>query len=165
VYEDAHRRRRPVRAKAIGVSRNRVDVELPGELRGFIRRADLGDEARIRPHQIVGEEVEGLVLEVDREQRKVVISPRHLAMALCEAAAGKNRTVPAHVRWANRGGLVLDVYGHRGFLPRSELRPADAMDHARFAGTSRDVYVISVDDEQVVASAFPPRVRKLRTPS
>lgn len=113
---------------------------------------------------LVGSVLEGLVLQVrlDEGHACVYISPRHLGAQRCKAVVGKRRTVPARVTGANRGGLLVDVYGLRGFLPRSELPAREAAEHVRLIGTDRELYVIQATAQQVIASAYPPRERRRR---
>ena len=161
-YEDAQRRTRPVRGRVIRSTGAGVHLELPGELPAFARRADLPASRRGDPQELVGTDLEGLVIDVDRKRRRIMVSPRHLAVARCRPALDKRRKVPVEVRGANRGGLLVEAYGLRGFIPRSELPPQDALDHQRFVGTKRDAYVIRVSGQQVILSAYPPRERKRR---
>jgi small subunit ribosomal protein S1 len=162
-YEDAQRRGRPVVGRVTRATGAGVHLELPGDLSGFVRRADLPASHRAAPRALVETEVEGLVIEVDPKRRRIMVSPRHLAVARCKPAVNKRRKVPVEIRGANRGGLLVEVYGLRGFMPRSELRPRDGVDHGKLIGTSCRAYVIHVSGQQAIVSAFPPGKRKRRT--
>jgi ribosomal protein S1 len=138
-----------------------VHLELPGDVAGFARRGDLG-VGRRDPSTLVGAELEGVVLDTDSETRVIKVSPRRLAVGRCRDLVGKRRRVRIQVGWGNRGGLVATVYGRRAFLPRSELRPREAADHERLAGTRRRAYVIDANSENIVLSSYSPRKRARR---
>ena len=140
-----------------------VAVDLPPGLSAFIRRGDLPPSWRRHPSLAVGRAVEGLIVDLRSARGGViVVSPRHLGLQRCEAALNKRRTVRAHVTGVNRGGLVAEVDGLGGFLPRPELRPKDALRYADLVGTTVRAYVIRVSRQQAILSAFPPRVRRRR---
>jgi ribosomal protein S1 len=151
-----------VTARVVAATGAGVALELEPDLPGFARRGDMACSTRADPGALVGETVRGLVIAVPPERKMVLVSPRHLAVELCRAVVNTRRRVPVQVTGANRGGLLVDVHGLPGFLPRSELAPADALRHDELVGTVRRAYVIHVSGQQTIVSAFPPRVRRRR---
>jgi ribosomal protein S1 len=119
----------------------------------------------MQPSVAIGETIEGLLIASPLEREILLLSPRHLGIMRCEAALNKRRAISVEVANANRGGLLMDVGGLPGFLPRSELRPADAFSHAELVGRTIAAYVIGLSQQQTILSAFPPRARRRRRAS
>ncbi len=161
-YARAYRTRLPVKGRVVASTGAGVALELPPGLPGFVRRGDMSSMTRVDPSALIGQTVEGLVIGLPPERQTIIVSPRHLAVERCRAVLDKPRRVPVRVTGANHGGLLVDVYGLRGFVPRSELPTSQALRHTELVGTERRAYVIRINSQQAILSAFPPRARRRR---
>jgi ribosomal protein S1 len=161
-YERAYRARVPVRGRAVAATGAGVAIDLPPGIPAFVRRGDMAASTRADPAALIGSAVEGLVIALPPARKTVLVSPRHLGVDRCRAVVGRRRLVPIKVTGANRGGVIVDVHGVPGFMPRSEMRPADALRHTELVGQTVRGYVIRVSGQQAVVSAYPPRVRRRR---
>jgi S1 RNA binding domain len=164
-YVRALERERPVRGRVIDASGAGVGLALPPGLRGFVRRKDLPRSARRHPARLVGTEIEGLVVSVQKDapiDRKILVSPRQLGGRRCMAAAGSRRRVTGRVVGVNRGGLILEIAGLQGFLPRPEMTPHRFADLEPMVGKTRRCYVIKASMQEVILSDFTPRTRGRR---
>jgi small subunit ribosomal protein S1 len=99
--------------------------------------------------------LEGLLLEVDGKQGRFLLSPRALGVERARSALARGRKIEADVLGANKGGLLLDVFGLMGFVPRSELSNDDAPRHEDLVGTRWSGYLVEVFSHRVTASAWP----------
>jgi small subunit ribosomal protein S1 len=112
---------------------------------------------------IVGTEVEGLVLQAERHRDRLMLSPRHLAVERAKRAQARQRRVTANVFGANRGGLLLDVFGLLGFVPRSEMSHRDAARFREFVGDEWRGFIVDVYAQRLTASAWPGWRRRRRS--
>jgi ribosomal protein S1 len=164
-YQRALERQTPVTGRVVETSGAGVLIDLPPGLVGFVRRRDLPRGARRHLTNLVGTQLEGLVVSVDREApatRRILVSPRALGGSRCLAATGTRRRVVARVIGTNRGGLILEVSGLQGFLPRSEMPPHTLADLERMVETERRCYVLKASMQQAILSDFPRRMRERR---
>jgi ribosomal protein S1 len=83
-------------------------------------------------------------------------------MRRCRRALRWQRPITAEVVAWNRGGIMLDVFGAPGFVPRSELAPADRARYRELVGTQWRGYLVAITPRQVIAAAQPPWARRLR---
>ena len=128
---------------------------------GIITGAETHDSAGTIKELKVGDEVQAVVVEDENEHGMVVLSLRKASQANAwdrfEKAYKDGETVEVVVNEANKGGLLLDVDGIKGFIPVSQLAPinyprvdgADAnqilMRLKKLVGKKFTVKVINID--------------------
>jgi small subunit ribosomal protein S1 len=138
---------------------NRGGVIVPfGRLRGFVPNSHLislppglkGERLRQAKSELVGQTLSLVVIEVDQQRRRLVLSERPIGrrQLLEELAEGEVRT--GIVRNLVDFGAFVDLGGLDGLIHISELdwkhvtHPSDVLS----AGDEIEVYVLSVDRER-----------------
>jgi ribosomal protein S1 len=107
---------------------------------------------------LVGKTLTGLVIEPpDVQPGVVVVSPRRFAVEYFRAALDSGRRVAGLVVRANRGGIVVEVDGVEGFVPRSELRRRENRDRHSLVGKRWQGRVLSVTPKDQVLTSRSPR--------
>lgn len=116
-----------VKGKVIAMKKNHVIVDLNGVAVGIIAGAETHDSAGTIRTLAVGDEVQAVVVEDENESGMVVLSLRKASQASAwdrfEKAFKDGEIVEVVVTEANKGGLLLDVDGIKGFIPVSQLAP------------------------------------------
>lgn len=150
--------RASVRARVVAAWPGYLELDLGTPVPARARRGDLVPRpGSLRAlDRFVGREVEGLVIAVEPERRGVVISPRHLAALRFGQAYRDGRKVSGRVVEANQGGLMVEVEGALGFVPRPELPPKQAEAHQSLVGSAWSGYVINATQRKFILSPRPP---------
>jgi ribosomal protein S1 len=111
----------------VRVDPDEVLVDIGAKAEGVISSKELGfrdSEADLTP----GDRIKVYVLQPENEEGNVVLSrKRALAETTWLTAAEKQETgdvIDADVREQNKGGLIVNVLGLRGFLPSSQVARA-----------------------------------------
>lgn len=157
-WRRAKEERAAVSARVIAAWPGYLELDLGVQVRARARRGDLLP----RPGSLrdmdryVGAELQGLVTVVEPERRGVVVSPRHLAVLRFDEAFRQGRKVSGRVVDANDGGIMVEVEGARGFVPKSHLAPEDARAHVALVGREWSGYVIRATARKFILSARPP---------
>ncbi|MBI4135560.1 S1 RNA-binding domain-containing protein [Candidatus Uhrbacteria bacterium] len=116
-----------VRGTVVDVSSREALVDIHGFKTGIVRGIELKDVEHIYPNLKIGDEVEAVVLELENEENQVELSFRFAGerRAWDKAIEAKQKGVPVEVTVldANRGGLLVNWMGMKGFLPVSQLSP------------------------------------------
>jgi small subunit ribosomal protein S1 len=116
-----------VKGFVIAMKKNHVIVDLNGVAVGIIAGAETHDSAGTIRNLKVGDEVTAVVVEDENESGMVVLSLRKASQANAwdrfEKAFKDGEIVEVAVTEANKGGLLLDVDGIKGFIPVSQLAP------------------------------------------
>jgi len=116
-----------VKGMVIAMKKNHVIVDLNGVAVGIIAGAETHDSAGTIRNLKVGDEVTAVVVEDENESGMVVLSLRKASQANAwdrfEKAFKDGEIVEVVVTEANKGGLLLDVDGIKGFIPVSQLAP------------------------------------------
>lgn len=127
-----------VRGKVLSVSRSLVRLDLDGWRTGVVR----GTELYVAPEYSnleAGNEVEATVIELENENGEMELSFREAGhrrawnQALTWQKEGA--VIPAKVKDANRGGLLLSIDSLIGFMPVSQLNPEH---YPRIAGGDKN---------------------------
>ena len=150
-----------INGTVISLRKNHVIVDLNGVAVGIISGAETHDSAGTMKDLVVGDEVQAVVVEDEDDHGMVVLSLRKASQANAwdrfEKAYKNGDVVKVIVSEANKGGLLLDVDGIKGFIPVSQLAPvhyprvdgADAgqilMRLKKLVGQNVNVKVINVD--------------------
>jgi len=118
-----------VEGEVTAVSGNRVWVDIAGgRFVGMISSRELAEAGISMPDYRVGDKITASVVEVENDEGVVILSVREALKnrgwsALEEKYTGKE-VFKAKVIEANRGGLIMEAGGIRGFMPVSQLTPA-----------------------------------------
>jgi small subunit ribosomal protein S1 len=150
-----------ITGKVISMRKSHIVVDLNGVAVGIITGAETHDSAGTIKELKVGDEVQAVVVEDENEHGMVVLSLRKASQANAwdrfEKAYKDGETVEVTINEANKGGLLLDVDGIKGFIPVSQLAPihyprvdgADAnqilMRLKKLVGKRFNVKVINID--------------------
>jgi len=139
-----------VRGHVVAVNQDSVLVDVGYKSEGVIALgeftyrhvADLNEIAH------VGDEVEAMVLSVDREEGTLRLSRRRAeearAWGRLKQSFEAGEILEAPVVEAVKGGLVCDV-GTRGFLPASQVERGYANDLQKYVGERARVKIIELD--------------------
>ncbi len=116
-----------VSGQVVSLRKNHVVVDLNGIAVGMISGVETHDSAGTMKDLTVGDEVQAVVVEDENEDGMVVLSLRKASQANAwdrfEKAYKDGEVVEVAVSEANKGGLLLDVDGIKGFIPVSQLAP------------------------------------------
>lgn len=111
----------------ISLKKNRIVVDLNGVSVGVISGSETQDSANTIKDLVVGSEVNAIVIENENDAGMTVLSLRKASQANAwdrfENAYKESEVVEVTVNEANKGGLLLDVDGIKGFIPVSQLAP------------------------------------------
>ena len=145
------------------VTGNRIWVDIQGgRFIGIISNKEL-DEAGISvPDYNEGDSIVASVVEPENDEGFVLLSIREALMSrswkALEEKYSSQVVFQAKVVEANRGGLIMEAEGIRGFLPVSQLTPANyprvgndkdeiLSKLAKFEGTSLEIKIIGLDQK------------------
>ena len=116
-----------ITGNVISLRKNHVAVDLNGVAVGIISGSETHDSAGTMKDLAVGDEVQAVVVEDEDDHGMVVLSLRKASQANAwdrfEKAYKNGDVVEVIVSEANKGGLLLDVDGIKGFIPVSQLAP------------------------------------------
>lgn len=116
-----------VTGNVVSLRKNQVVVDLNGMAVGVISGVETHDSAGTMKDLTVGDEVKAVVVENENDDGMVVLSLRKASQANAwdrfEKAYKDGEVVEVVVSEANKGGLLLDVDGIKGFIPVSQLAP------------------------------------------
>ncbi len=116
-----------VEGKAVFIDKKQIIVDIGGVLTGTISGKEMKDSFNTTEELKVGDIVSACVLEPENEEGLVVLSLRRASQ---DKTWGKfvkafetNETLKVRPKEANKGGLLLEVDGIKGFIPVSQLAP------------------------------------------
>lgn len=116
-----------VTGEVISLKKNHVVVDLNGVAVGIISGAETHDSAGTMDELKVGDEVQAVVVEDENDAGMVVLSLKKASQANAwdrfEKAYKDGDSQEVIVNEANKGGLLLDIDGIKGFIPVSQLAP------------------------------------------
>lgn len=116
-----------IHGKVISLRKNRIIVDLNGVAVGVISGSETHDSANTIADLTVGADVSAVVIEDENEHGMVVLSLRKASQANAwdrfEKAYKEGDVVEVTINEANKGGLLIDVDGIKGFIPVSQLAP------------------------------------------
>src|SRR5437870_2387222 len=134
----------------VRVDADEVLVDIGAKAEGVISSKELGlrgeaDSVGLEP----GDQIKVYVLQPENEEGNVVLSLRRArAETTWLTAAEKQETgevIEAEVREQNKGGLIVNVLGLRGFLPSSQVGRAAAGNLETLVGEKIPVKVLEVN--------------------
>ncbi|MFA4814604.1 MAG: S1 RNA-binding domain-containing protein [Candidatus Gracilibacteria bacterium] len=116
-----------VTGTVVSIEKNCIIVDLSGVLTGMISGREIKDSMGTIEELKVGEEITSCVLDPENEDGLVVLSLRRASQDKTwdrfVKAYENNTTLKVRPKEANKGGLLLDVDGIKGFIPVSQLAP------------------------------------------
>ena len=116
-----------VSGTVVSIEKNCIIVDLGGVLTGMISGREIKDSLGTIDELKIGDEVTSCVLETENEEGLVVLSLRRASQDKTwdkfVKAYEANTTLKVRPKEANKGGLLLDVDGIKGFIPVSQLAP------------------------------------------
>lgn len=143
-----------VEGTIIAVNPSEVILDLGIKSEGVLQKRDLSVPAESLK---VGDKLEVLVVTLENESGQAVVTMRRYmpgskgqavkwdrfdaALSLGQILTGKGIEV-------NKGGLIVDVSGTRGFLPSSQISLSQASDLEELVGKNLSLTVIEVDPDQ-----------------
>ena len=121
-----HRASEVIKGRVIDVSQNKVWMDIGGKSLGVIPKRELLEEKGLKDIEI-NEELVTYVLAPENDHGYAVLSLkraiREQAWEELKEKHEKEENVKVRVVEANKGGLLVDIHGVRGFLPVSQLKP------------------------------------------
>ncbi|MEA1909558.1 MAG: S1 RNA-binding domain-containing protein, partial [Patescibacteria group bacterium] len=152
-----------IEGEVVAVTSARVWVEIEdGKFTGIVSGKELDEAGIAMPDFKVGDKIKASVVEQENDEGFVILSIREAlrnqGWAELDEYHTEGKLISAKVIEANRGGLIMEAFGIRGFLPVSQLTPANyprvgndkdeiLNKLSKFEGTNFDVKVISLDKE------------------
>jgi len=113
-----------IEATIMSRTNNRLYVDIDGRALGIVPAREMSYEAE---ELKVGDKILGSVVVPEDEQGYMVLSlrraDREKVWDNLEKKSTDEETIAARIVEANKGGLMLETNGLRGFLPVSQLRP------------------------------------------
>ena len=114
----------------VRVDADEVLVDIGAKAEGVISSRELGFRGDADTELSPGDEIKVFVLQPENDEGNVVLSLRRAkAETTWQTAAEKQESgelIDADVREQNKGGLIVNVLGLRGFLPSSQVARAFA---------------------------------------
>jgi small subunit ribosomal protein S1 len=159
-----------IEGRIIKISKNELILELGSLGTGIIYGGELRENSTLFKDLKVGQKISALVLDPENEDGYVELSFKDANIekvwADLEEQKKANGTIEVKVIEANRGGLVIELYGIIGFLPVSQLSPQNypriengdknkiLQELNKFVGKKMLVKIISLDkkNEKLVVS-------------
>jgi len=115
-----------VKGRVIDVSQNKVWMDIGGKSLGVIPKRELLEEKNLKDVEL-NEELVTFVLAPENDDGYTILSlkraVREQAWEELKETYDKEENIKVRVVEANKGGLLVDVHGVRGFLPVSQLKP------------------------------------------
>jgi len=116
-----------VTGKVVNIQNNRILVEIDGTYTGIIAGREAVDGFDTAKKLIEGDEVSAYVVEEENSDGYYVLSlrktSREKAWSKLEELKKSGETIEVPIREANKGGLMTEFNGIRGFIPVSQLTP------------------------------------------
>lgn len=152
-----------IEGRVAAIQKGAIIVDLGGVLTGIIAGREMKDALSTASDLAVGSQVVACVIESENEEGLVVLSLRRASQEQTWKrfldAHEKDLTIDVVAKEANKGGLLLDVDGIKGFIPVSQLAPlhyprVNGADAAKIlarleqlVGEPLKVKIISIDKE------------------
>lgn len=147
-----------VRGTVIGHGSEGAMVEIGGKSDAFLplKEAALGRIENIEETLPLGEEYEFLIIRDQDREGRVVLSLRRLMVQrvwdrLAEKEANKD-ILDVQVTGTNKGGVIVDVEGLRGFVPRSHLHQSEDLEALVGETLSVGFLEVNPEDNKLVLS-------------
>ena len=152
-----------VTGTVVSMSKSSMIIDLNGVLTGIIAGREMKDAMNTVDELKDGDEVSACVLEVENEEGLVVLSLRRASQEKTWTrfltAYEEDEALAVKAKEANKGGLLLEIDGIKGFIPVSQLAPlhyprVNGADSAKIlarlqqlVGLDLHVKIISIDKD------------------
>ncbi|MDH5596519.1 MAG: S1 RNA-binding domain-containing protein [Candidatus Peregrinibacteria bacterium] len=117
-----------IEGKVVSVAKNKLVVDLNGVAVGIATGRETHDSSDTIKDLQVGDMVKTVVIDEENEDGMVVLSLKKASQATTwdrfDKAYKEGEIIDVKVSEANKGGLLIDVDGIKGFIPVSQLAPA-----------------------------------------
>lgn len=150
--------------KIIELSKSNIFIDLGPLGVGIILGREIKENPSILKELKIGQVVNCLVLEPENEKGYIEVSlkeaDKEMSWEKLEEAKKNSQSFLGKILQANRGGLVVQVMGQKGFLPVSQLSPENyprveggnkdkiLQELNKFVGREIDVKVIDLDPKE-----------------
>lgn len=118
-----------ISGKVVSISKNRLVVDLNGVAVGIASGRETHDSGDTINDLKEGDEVKTVVIEEENDDGMVVLSLRKASQVTSwdkfDKAYKDGDIIEVTITEANKGGLLIDVDGIKGFIPVSQLAPAN----------------------------------------
>lgn len=116
-----------ITGKVISVKKNRLVVDLNGVAVGMVSGVETHDSAGTINDLVEGDDVKAVVVEEEDDNGMVVLSLKKASQSIAwdrfEELYKTGDITPVTINEANKGGLLMDIDGIKGFIPVSQLAP------------------------------------------
>ena len=116
-----------IEGEVISVSKNKLVIDLNGVAVGMASGKETHDSMDTIADLKAGDKVKTVVIEEEDDDGMVVLSLKKASQSLTwdkfEGAYKDGDIIQINVSEANKGGLLIDVDGIKGFIPVSQLAP------------------------------------------
>ena len=116
-----------IEGTVVSVAKNRLVVDLNGVAVGMASGRETHDSFDTLKDLKEGDKVKTVVIEEENEDGMVVLSLKKASQATTwdkfEKAYKDGELIEVSINEANKGGLLIDVDGIKGFIPVSQLAP------------------------------------------
>jgi small subunit ribosomal protein S1 len=133
----------------VRVDPDEVLVDIGAKSEGIISNRELAARGEAPVELAPGDEVKVYVIEPENEHGNVVLSLRKArAEGIWQKAAEKEsegEIIDAEVREQNKGGLIVNIMGLRGFLPSSQVARQYSGNLMELVGTKIPVKILEVN--------------------
>jgi small subunit ribosomal protein S1 len=117
-----------VTGNVVRIERDGILVDVGGKSEGFVPIKELSNMPLDNPEDLVkvADRLEFYILREENENGQLTLSLKRVAQARgwvqLEQQKKSDETIRARISAVVKGGVVVDVYGLRGFVPASQLR-------------------------------------------
>jgi ribosomal protein S1 len=138
-----------VEGVVVRVDPDEVLVDIGAKSEGVISNRELSGRNEAAVILVTGERVKVYVLQPEDEEGRVILSLRKArAESIWQAVAEKEsegEILDAEVREQNKGGLIVNIMGLRGFLPSSQVARQFSGNLMELVGTKIPVKILEVN--------------------
>lgn len=144
-----------VEGEIVSILPQEIILDLGTKSEGVIQKKDFSDE--VLASLKVGDKITASVIYTENESGQVVLSltraissknPNAQKFARFQTSQKSNQVLKGKVLELNKGGLIVEIGGVRGFLPSSQVALSQAANLDEMVGKDIDVTVIEVDPNQ-----------------
>ncbi len=144
-----------VEGSVIAIYPQEVILDLGTKAEGVLQKKDLTPEQAANLK--IGDKVLTSVLQIENESGQVILGLQRMAgrtdrssarWGKFEAALRSNQVLRGKGLEVNKGGLIVEIDGIRGFLPSSQVSLSQAANLDELVGNDLDITVIEVDPDQ-----------------
>lgn len=141
-------------ATVISIQEHEIIVDLGSKAEGILSKKDLSPEQVLNLK--IGDKLQVFVQRSENESGQVVVGLHRISnkaansprWAKFEQLKYSGNTVSGKALEVNKGGLVIEINGIRGFLPSSQITISDAANLDELIGKDLELVVIEVDTNQ-----------------